>query len=88
MHAAPILEYLKKHGQLLDSEIASGTRISLANVRQTLCDLSVRGEILKCSVTHFETGKPVERMQCRILGTIPPKTPGRKPGVPVSPRND
>jgi len=80
MHAAPILQYLKKHGQLLDSEIAAATGIPLSKVRMTLSDLSARGEISMCSVTRFNEGKPVEGMLCRIAGSIPPKTPGRKPG--------
>lgn len=84
MHTAPILEYLKKHGQRLDSEIAAATRISLADVRLSLRDLSVRGDISQCSVTHFNKGKPVQQMLCRIMGTIPPKAPGRKPGTPAS----
>lgn len=83
MHTAAILEYLKKHGQRLDSEIASGTRIPLADVQLALSDLSARGEISKCSVTHFHKGKPVQRILCRIMGTIPPKSPGRKPGIPA-----
>ncbi len=81
MHSAPILEYLKKHGQRLESEIASGTRIALSEVRASLADLSARGEISQCSVTHFNKGKPVQQMLCRIAGSIPPKSPGRKPGA-------
>ena len=81
MHTSPILEYLKKHGQRLDSEIAAATRIPLTDVRLSLCDLSAKGEISRCSVTHFNNGKPVQRMLCRIMGTIPPTSPGRKPGA-------
>ena len=80
MHADPILQYLKEHGQKLDAEIAAAMRIPLAKVRTSLSDLSARGEISRCSVTRFNDGKPVERMLCRIMGTLPPATPGRKPG--------
>ncbi len=83
MHSASILQYLKKHGQQLDSEIAAATRISLTDVRLSLSDLSTRGEISRCSVTRFDEGKPIERMLCRVAGTIPATTPGRKPGVPA-----
>jgi len=79
MHAAPILQYLQKHGQRLDSEIATGTGIPLSAVRSSLSALSARGEISRCSVTRFSDGKPVEGMLCRIAGTIPPKAPGPKP---------
>jgi len=79
MYATPILQYLKKHGQRLDLEIATATGIPLPTVRLSLSDLSARGEISRCSVTRFNDGKAIEGMLCRIAGTIPPKTPGRKP---------
>ena len=76
-----IMQYLKVHGQRLDSEIAAATGIPLAKVRRSLSDLSVRGEISKCSVTRFNDGEKVEGFLCRIAGYIPPKAPGRKPGA-------
>jgi hypothetical protein len=85
MHATPILQYLKMHGQRLDSEIATATGIPLPTVRISLSDLSARGEVSRCSVTRFVDGKPVEGFVCRIAGTIPPKAPGRKPGSGKSP---
>lgn len=80
MYATPILQYLKTNGQKLDLEIALATGIPLPKVRSSLSDLSARGEISRCSVTRYNDGKAVEGMLCRIAGTIPPKTPGRKPG--------
>lgn len=82
MNTAPILQYLKDHGQLLDSEIAVAMRIPIRKVRISLSNLSMRGEILTCSVTRFNEGKPVEGILCRAFGWHPPKTSGRKPGVP------
>ena len=81
MHTTAILQFLKKHGQHLDSEIASATAIPLQSVRTSLSDLSSRGEISQCSVTRFTNGKPVEGILCRVAGSIPPKTPGRKPNT-------
>jgi hypothetical protein len=80
MNSAPVLQYLKKHGQRLDSEISAATGIPLQQVRLSLTDLSDRGEISRCSVTRFADGKPVEGILCRISGFIPPAAPGRKPG--------
>ncbi len=80
MHAAPILQYLKKHGQKLDSDIAEATGIPIAKVRASINELAERGEISKCSVTRFIDGNPVEGILCRPSGYIPPKAPGRKPG--------
>jgi transcription initiation factor IIE alpha subunit len=81
MHTTPILQYLKKHGQQLDSEIAAATGIPLAKVRLSLTDLSARGEISRCRVTKFDNGKAIEGMLCRIAGYVPPAAPGRKPGA-------
>ena len=79
MHTNPVLEHLKKHGQLLDSEIAAATGISLKQVRLSISDLSERGEISRCTVTTFKDGKPIEGFQCRVSGYFPPAAPGRKP---------
>lgn len=80
-HTTTILQYLKKHGQQLDSEIAAATGIPLSAVRFSLSDLSARGEISRCSVTRFNDGEAIEGMLCRIAGFIPPTAPGRKPGA-------
>jgi transcription initiation factor IIE alpha subunit len=79
MDSAPVLEHLKKFGQLLDSEIAAATGIPLPSVRSALSDLLERGEIARCKVTRFSDGKPVDATLCRISGYIPPAAPGRKP---------
>jgi predicted ArsR family transcriptional regulator len=81
MHSTPILQYLKKHGQQVDYEIAAAMKIPLPEVRTSLSDLSAQGEISRCSVTRFCKGEPIEGMLCRIAGTVPPKAPGRKPGA-------
>lgn len=80
MNTPIVIQYLKKHGQLLDSEIAAATDIPLEHVRISLAELSAQGEISRCSVTRFKDGKAVEAIQCRISGYFPPAAPGRKPG--------
>lgn len=81
MHTNTILTHLKRHGQQLDAEIAAATGISLTAIRSSLSELSALGEISRCKVTRFSDGKPVEGMLCRIAGSIPRPSPGRKPGV-------
>jgi transcription initiation factor IIE alpha subunit len=88
MHTDQVLSHLKKHGQLLDSEIASATGIALVQVRKSLADLATRGEISQCSVTHFNGDKRVEGFQCRISGYVPPVAPGRKAGPTKSVSSD
>jgi hypothetical protein len=81
MHTTKVFEHLKKHGQLLDLDIAAATNISLDEVRASLSELSARGDISRCSVTSYVKGKAIEGFQCRISGFIPRPAPGRKPGV-------
>lgn len=71
MHTAIIIDCLKKHGQLLDLEISEETGIPLSAVRFSLSDLSERGEISRCSVTRYDSGKPVKGSLCRIAGFSP-----------------
>jgi transcription initiation factor IIE alpha subunit len=73
-----ILQYLKKHGERLDSEIALATGTSLAKVRLYLSELSEKREIMTCHSIRYEKGKKIEGICCRISGYIPPATPGRK----------
>lgn len=81
MHTESILTHLKKHGQLLDAEIAKGTGIALQDVRDSLQELSAQKAISTCSMTTFKNGQPVEGIFCRVAGYIPPAAPGRKPGA-------
>lgn len=78
-----ILQYLKDHGEKLDSEIAAGTGISLANVRLRVSDLSARGEVITCRVIRFKDGKKSDGVLYRAAGYIPPPAPGRKSKVQV-----
>lgn len=80
MHTSNVLSCLKKHGQLLDHEIAAATGLPLAEVREALSELSVRGEISRCSVIKYNDGTPSEGWLCRALGYFPRAAPGRKPG--------
>lgn len=88
MQADQVLDHLKKHGQLLDLEIASATGIALTQVRKSLAELTARGEISQCSVTHFNGNKRVDGFQCRISGYVPPVAPGRKAGPSKSAASD
>lgn len=73
-----ILQYLKKHGQRLDSEIARETGVPLATVRHQLAGLAAAGEVITCKLTRFDKGKRTDEMVCRVSGYIPSPAPGRK----------
>jgi hypothetical protein len=74
-----ILQYLKAHGERLDSEITAGIGSSLECVCIGLSELSDRGDVIMCRTTRFTEGRPVEGMLCRVSGYSPPAGPGRKP---------
>ena len=78
MNTALVLEYLKKHGQKLDREIAKSTGIPLEEVNISIAELEANKAVSSCSVTNFENGVAIEGRLCRISGYIPPAAPGRK----------
>jgi DeoR/GlpR family transcriptional regulator of sugar metabolism len=74
-----ILDFLKKNGEKLDSEIAEAMGMTLVNTRNQLAELSAKGEIMVCHSTRFDAkGKKIEGIKCRLAGFIPPAAPGRK----------
>jgi DNA-binding Lrp family transcriptional regulator len=73
-----ILQYLKTHGEQLDTNIAEAVGMSLAKVRTELTELAAKGEIMLCHSIRFEKGKKIEGIKCRLAGYIPPAAPGRK----------
>jgi predicted transcriptional regulator len=75
-----ILQYLKKHGERSDKEIAEATGILLANVHIHLAELKAKGQIMACHSTKFVKGKGIESIICRISGFTPPTKPGAKSG--------
>jgi len=74
-----ILQYLSKHGQKLDIEVAAATGISLTDVRFQLSELATKGKVMTCQLTRYENEKTFEGISCRIAGYIPHAAPGRKP---------
>ncbi len=77
--SSPVFEYIKKHGQVRDSEIAAALKLSTAKVREALDELIASGQVFSCDLTRYENGKPIQEILCRISGYIPPAAPGRKP---------
>jgi predicted ArsR family transcriptional regulator len=73
-----ILDYLKVHGEKLDTEIAEATGLSVEAIRIQLVELAANKEVMVCQSTRFEKGKKIESMSGRISGFIPRAAPGRK----------
>ncbi len=80
-----ILDFLKDHGEQLDSEIALGTGIPIAKVHVLLKALAAKGTVMACHLIRFEKGKKVEGISCRLAGYTPPAAPGRKPKIHLKP---
>ena len=78
-----ILQYLKKHGEKFDAEIAEAAGLSLSKTRLHLAELAAKGDIMVCDSIRFEKGKKIEGIRCRISGFTPPAAPGRKAKVAV-----
>lgn len=76
-----ILQYLKTHGERLDSEIAVAIGIQLAKAHLHLSELAAKGEIVVCHSIRFENGKKIEGISCRIAGFTPKAKPGAKSKV-------
>lgn len=73
-----IIQYLKTHGESLDSDIAKAVGLSLAKVHTQLAELAANREIMFYHSTIFVKEKKVEAIKCRLAGFVPPAAPGRK----------
>lgn len=73
-----ILKYLKGNGEKLDSEVAVGTGITLAEARMGLSALSQKGEVTTCRVIRYTEGKKIDGTLYRAAGYVPKPAPGRK----------
>lgn len=73
-----ILQYLKKHGEKFDAEVAEAAGLSLSKTRLHLAELAAKGDIMVCDSIRFEKGKKIEGIRCRVSGFTPPAAPGRK----------
>jgi len=75
----PILQHLKKHGELMDFQIAKDLGTTLQAAKEKLAELAASNEVIMCYVMRFEGKQKIEGYACRISGYIPPAAPGRKP---------
>jgi len=73
-----IMDYLKKHGEQLDAQLADATGITLSCARKYLSELTEMGEVITCHSIRFENGKKIEGIKYRASGYVPPAVPGRK----------
>ncbi len=63
-----ILNYLSKHGECLDTEIANGTRIPISKLHQQLTELKAKGNVITCHATRYVDCTKSEVTICRLVG--------------------
>lgn len=78
MPTTQILQYLKAHGESLDTKIAEATGLTLAKTRTHLNELASKREIMVCDSIRFEKGKEIRSMSCRLAGFELKPKPGPK----------
>ena len=78
-----ILDYLKIHGESVDTDIAFATGLPLINVQQHLTELRARSEVMYCHATRFEDGIKSEVMICRLVGNGSAVKPAKKAKLQV-----
>ena len=76
-----ILDYLKKHGESHDAQIAEAIGLTLSETRIQLAVLKSKNEIMVCQSTRFVKGEKIESLICRISGYVVRSKPGAKPKV-------
>ena len=74
-----ILQHLKRHGELMDFQIAKDLGTPLQIVKEKLAGLAASNDVIMCYVMRYEGKTKIEGNACRISGYIPPAAPGRKP---------
>lgn len=76
-----ILDFLKVHGDCLDSEMAAALKLSRSQVANEIARLSASGDVICCKVTRYVDGKKIEGVSCRLSGSLPKAAPGPKIGA-------
>ena len=76
-----LFDYVKRHGQIVDRQIAKELGLSLDEVRSLVHQLQVKNKLYTCDIINFEDGVEVKGLLCRVSCFSPKASPGRKPGV-------
>ena len=76
-----IIQHLRANGEQLNADIAKALQMPRDVVKRHVAQLSSTGDVICCQVTRYSDGKKVEDVSCRLSAYIPPRAPGRKPGV-------
>ena len=76
-----LFDYVKKHGQVIDRNLAKDLGLTLEEVRALVYQLQADNKLYSCDITTFENGEEVKGLLCRVSCFSPKASPGRKPGI-------
>jgi hypothetical protein len=72
---------VKRHGQIIDRQLAKELGLPLDEVRAVVYQLQASNKLYTCDIINFEDGVEVKGLLCRVSCFSPKASPGRKPGV-------
>jgi len=58
-----IMDYLKKHGEQLDTQLAEAAGLTLSCARKYLSELTEKGEVITCHSIRFDNGKKIKSIK-------------------------
>ena len=74
-----LFDCVKRHGQIIDRQLAKELGLTLDEVKVMVDQLQASNKLYTCDVINFEDGAEVKGLLCRLSGFIPKGSPGRKP---------
>ena len=73
-----VFNCVKKHGQIIDWQIAKELNLSTQEVGVLIGQLKESNKLYTCDIITFENGEEMKGLLCRVSGYAPPGAPGRK----------
>ena len=62
------MEFLQHNGEQMESEIAAGLHLPIAQIQSQLTQLSIAGDVIGCKVTRYHGEEKVEGTSYRLSG--------------------
>ena len=76
-----LFDCVKKHGQIIDRQLAKELGLSLEEVRALVYQLQASNKLYTCDIITFEDDVELKGLLCRVSCFMPKASPGRKPGT-------
>ena len=75
-----LFEYIKRHGQIIDRDLAKEFSLPVDEVRAMVYQLQASNKLYTCDIINFEDGVEMKGLLCRVSCFMPKAKTGRKPG--------